>query len=395
MNPAGILVLALLGAAPAPQPVSPAVAAVKINGRNYVSVPVMMRRNRLRMTVNERAGIYTLMDGSRRIVIVPGFSVADVDGRRVNLAHPAIFHRGELMVPTELFSTVQRVMAAPRPVRPPVRRVMLDPGHGGRDSGAVGLGGLREKDVALSVALRLKRLLEARGVGVSMTRSSDRFIPLMERSSAANRSGADLFLSIHCNASRTRAASGIETFALSWGISDSYRAGKAALRHNPADMLQGAASGMGSTAERTVFRAHMSEQRRRSTGLARTLQSEMVRHLGGIDRGVKRRNFSVLRETYIPAALAEVGFISHPSTERRMRTSAYRQRIAEALAAGVCSYGRAEQGRLNRIAGRPAPSGAEKWPKRPDHTASAPSSASRTTAARRSRRYRTLSANSR
>ena len=395
MNSAGILVLVLLGASGSPQPVAPAAAAVKIKGRNYISVPVMMRRNRLRMTVNERAGIYTLMDGCRKVVIVPGFSVADVDGRRVNLAYPAIFHRGELMVPSELFTTVQKVIAAPPPVRPPLREVILDPGHGGRDSGAVGLAGLLEKDVALSVALRLKRLLEARGIRVTMTRTNDRFIPLLQRSSAANRSGADLFLSIHANASRSRAASGIETFALSWGISDSFRAGKAASRHDPADILEGAAGSMGSTAERTVFRAHMSEQRRRSSSVARILQSEMVRMLGGNDRGVKLRNFSVLRETYIPAALVEVGFISHPATERRMRTSAYRQRIAEALAAGICSYGRGEQHRLDHIAGRSTPSGGSSWARRPTKIAPASSSSAGRTAARRSSRYRALSATSR
>jgi N-acetylmuramoyl-L-alanine amidase len=376
----------MVGAVTAPRPGAPALSAVKVHGRSYVSVPVMIRRKGLRMVVNERAGIYTLLDGGHRVVIVPGFSIAEVDGRTVNLRYPAIFHRGELLAPSDLFRYVNRSFSNPGNKAIPLKKVVIDAGHGGRDSGAVGLRGLREKDVALSVALRLKRLLESRGVSVSMTRSGDRFLSLMERSRVANRSGADLFLSIHCNAASNRSAGGVETFALSWGISDSYRAGKAAARHKPSDIVPGAADYVSSTAEKTVFRAHMSEQRRRSYCLARCVQGEMARLVGGQDRGVKLRNFSVLRETYIPAALAEVGFISRPSTESKMRGSSHRQRIAEALAEGVARYARSEKLRLDRIAGKASP-GADPTPRYALQGGGTP--ARRTTTRRRTTRRRT------
>jgi len=319
-----------------------------------VRVPALVRLRGLGVSVNERAGIYTLKGDGHRVALVPGFSVARVDGRMVDLPYPAVFYRDELVIPLALYSRAwSSAPAAPAAARSiPLARVVLDPGHGGRDSGALGRGGLKEKDVALSVTLRLKRLLEKRGVRVVMTRGSDRFITLLERSRIANRSKADLFLSIHCNASTSRSVSGLESFALSWGISDSYRAGKAAARHKPSDLIPGAADRVSAGAERAVLRAHMGEQRRQSQALARAVQAEMVRRLGEPARGVKFRNFSVLRETYVPAALAEVGFISHPATERKMRTSYYRQSIAEALAEGVARYARGERLRLDRIAGR-------------------------------------------
>jgi N-acetylmuramoyl-L-alanine amidase len=353
-----LLVSALaVGAAAVPRPGVPAMNSVRVRGRSYVSVPVMLRRRRLRLAVNERAGIYTLHDGGYRVVIVPGFNTAEVDGRVVDLPYPPVFHRDELLVPSQLFLCTRKSPSAGHEERIPLGTVVLDPGHGGRDSGALGPGGLKEKDVALSVALRLKRLLERRGVKVRMTRSADRFVSLLQRSRIANSSGADLFVSIHCNAARNLSARGIESFALSPGISDAYRARQAAARHRPSDLVRGAADLVSTCTEKTIMRAHMSGQRRRSLLLARCLQSEMVRALGGRNRGVKLRNFSVLRETYLPAVLAEVGFVSHPATEARMRTSEYLQRMAGALASGLARYARRERLRLDRIAGRAAPAG--------------------------------------
>jgi N-acetylmuramoyl-L-alanine amidase len=193
-----------------------------------------------------------------------------------------------------------------------LRRVVLDAGHGGHDTGALGPEGVPEKDVALSIARRLKALLEARGVEVLLTRPDDGFVPLPERARMANAAGADLFLSIHCNAARSGDASGEETFAVGRYVRDPRRAHR--FVYQPPDRL--------------------------SLLLARCIQAEMARHLGGPDRGVKTRNLSVLRETVIPGALAEVGFISNTASERQMTTALYRQRIAEALCAGVAAYAR-------------------------------------------------------
>lgn len=342
----------------APMILTMLLAAEGAAGGGYVAAADLLARPGWRMSVDENSGIYEFRGPGRCVSVVPGFEVADDNGRALRLPSPAVFRDGRLLLPAGLFPEASPALAGQDPRAEPaagsslagLRRVVLDPGHGGRDPGAIGPGGLREKDVALSVALRLRALLEAQGVEVIMTRRDDRFISLEARSALANRSGADLFLSIHCNACRSPATSGVETFALTPEMGDAKRAWSAARRYRPSDLVPGALDSLSPAAERAVFRAHLDEQRRRSLELAAGLQAELAASLDEEDRGVKLRNFSVLRETYIPAALVEVGFISHRPTESRLRSAARRQRIAEALAAGLGRYSWAQAARRDRIA---------------------------------------------
>ncbi len=258
------MMVVLAGTGRSPERALPVIGGVRISGKTYVSIPVLVARNNLRLIVNEKAGIYVLLDSGHRVVIVPGFRVAEVDGRAVRMVYPAIFSNGQLMVPAHLFNYVRREFRKPEGSRIPLTHVLIDAGHGGHDSGAVGLKRLCEKDVALGVSIRLRNLLRMRGVRVSMTRERDHYVKLRERSAIANRSGADLFISIHCNAATNRSARGVEAFALSPGISDGYRASKAASRHRPTDLIAGAANHVGISTEKAIFRAHMGEQRLRS-----------------------------------------------------------------------------------------------------------------------------------
>ena len=374
MSALHLVVFAVAALGPTPSPAT--AGRVRVDGRNYVSVPEAVAAGAMRLVVDERAGIYTMTLNGRRVSLVPGFSVAEADGRVVALDYPANFRRGELLVPASLFFATAMAPAATCRARPgversPIHSVVLDAGHGGSDAGAVGPGGLREKDVTLSVALLLKGLLERQGVRVTLTRSADEFVPLLQRSAIANRSGADAFLSIHCNAARDNGADGAETFALSTGISDSYRAGQAAARLRPSDLVEGASDRVSASVEKAMLSAHLSEQRRQSLALAASLQAELVRALGETDRGMKLRNFSVLRETYIPAALAEIGFISHWPTERKLRSANYRWRVAEAMACGVSSYARSEAARLGRISGASRPGSAADTAAAPDRETAA------------------------
>jgi N-acetylmuramoyl-L-alanine amidase len=314
-------------------------------GRDYLSVTDLARSCGTRVQVSERAGIYTFNLGKRQVRLMPGFDVAYVDGEAVNLGAPVAFNdAGELSVPARLLGPAgPKAAAASDSI--PLKRVVIDAGHGGQDSGALGTARVQEKDVALGVALRLKEALESRGVEVVMTRQSDRFVPLPQRSEIANRSGADLFLSIHCNACPAGGISGVETFSQSPAITDAQRARKASARLAPADMIPGAARKMSPSAEQAVFSAYLAQQRRQSLALAGCLQDEMVRSLGEADRGVKVKNLAVLRETFIPAALVEVGFITDAATEQQMRSPARRQKIADALLAGLGRYARGETAR--------------------------------------------------
>jgi N-acetylmuramoyl-L-alanine amidase len=175
-------------------------------------------------------------------------------------------------------------------------RVVIDPGHGGPDPGAVGIGGLRETDVVLDISLQVARLLQARGVQVVLTRTSEIDVDLPPRVSLANSSGADAFLSIHANAlSMARPdVNGIETFYF---------------------------------------------QSPRSRALAAAIQEEVVAvSPGSPDRGVRQGRFFVIRRTVMPAALVETGFVTGDIDSPRLATPAHRQRLAQAIARGILRY---------------------------------------------------------
>jgi N-acetylmuramoyl-L-alanine amidase len=204
--------------------------------------------------------------------------------------------------PQTLFPTSPRPLSSDGlPVVPRDRfKVVIDPGHGGPDPGAIGIGGLRETDVVLDVSLQVARLLQARGVVVEMTRSSDVDVDLPPRVTLANNSGADAFVSIHANAlSMARPdVNGVETF---------YFAG-------------GANGG-------------------RSRQLAEALQQQMLAiSAGSPDRGVKAGRFFVIRRTTMPAALVEMGFLTGRLDATRLMDPEFRRRMALALAAGVLAY---------------------------------------------------------
>ena len=218
-----------------------------------------------------------------------------------------------------------------------VARIVIDPGHGGRDPGALGKR-LSEADLVLDVALRLEQLLLAQpGFEVVLTRRSDVFVPLEERTAVANRTGADLFLSIHANASRNGDARGIETYFLNFATSPDAEA--VAAREN-------SASGRTMNSLPDLVRAiALNNKLDESRDLARTVQQSMVRtlkpHNGHArDLGVKQAPFVVLIGAGMPSVLAEIAFVTHAREAQLLRTPAYRQRIAEGLFDAVSRYRR-------------------------------------------------------
>ena len=218
----------------------------------------------------------------------------------------------------------------------PVKRVVLDPGHGGHDPGAIGPSGLREKDVTLDVAHRAAPLL-ARELGIStlLTRDSDDFIPLDERAARANAFQADLFISVHCNASEDPAARGFMTFVLD--DSRDTTAFSVAARENAASPA--------AAAELANVMSHVLDASsvQRSVRLADLLQrsagaSFASAYADEVDGGVKRAGFYVLAGARMPAVLFETSFISNPSGETRLNTGDYRQKLADAIVNAVRAY---------------------------------------------------------
>ena len=215
-------------------------------------------------------------------------------------------------------------------------KIVIDPGHGGRDTGTIGPGGLMDKDVALDVAKRLAKLVEERlGAGVVLTRSDDVTVPLEARTEQANQEKADLFLSIHVNASRYTGVTGVETFYLNLTrsrvdleVAARENAGSSKSLHQLTELVQKIALD-DKIQESRDFASHMQgalyELSRRQDPRAR-------------NRGVKKAPFVVLIGAQMPSVLVELGFISNPAEERLMRDENHRQRIAEALCEGISNY---------------------------------------------------------
>lgn len=223
------------------------------------------------------------------------------------------------------------------------RRIVIDPGHGGHDPGAVGPKGLYEKDVVLDIALKLKKILADDPLNeVFLTRENDIFIPLEERTVIANRKGADLFVSVHANASVTRQARGIETYLLNW--TDDEEAMKVAARENKISLNKMKALNRQMDIVE-VIKSDLSRSYKRdeSVNLANYVQRSLISNLEVnyghvLNLGVKQALFYVLFGAKMPSVLVEVSFISNPLEERLLSRDSYRQDIAKAIAEGLNSY---------------------------------------------------------
>ncbi len=221
--------------------------------------------------------------------------------------------------------------------------IVIDPGHGGEDTGAIGPGGTTEKDITLQIALRLKETIEEDlpHVNVVLTRTDDTYIPLKERTAIANRVRADLFLSIHANAAYRRGASGVETFFLSLEASDNEARMLAAIENNmvPAEELD-IMDGKKEVDELTsiLWDLTQTETHHESQLLAEFVHTFLVEAVKEENRGVKQAPFIVLAGAMMPAVLVEVGFISNPEEEERLSQKDYQKKIARAIAGGILDF---------------------------------------------------------
>jgi N-acetylmuramoyl-L-alanine amidase len=217
-----------------------------------------------------------------------------------------------------------------------IGKIVIDPGHGGHDTGTIGPNGLEEKDLVLDVGRRLGKLLQSRlGADVVYTRKDDTFIPLETRTSIANQEQADLFVSIHANSSRDPDARGVETYYLNF--TSSAEALDVAARENAAS--DKSVYELQDLVKKIALKEKIEESREFASNVQRALHSGLAAKSPGIrDRGVKKAPFIVLIGANMPSILAEVSFVSNPGDERRLETSDYRQRIAESLYRGISKY---------------------------------------------------------
>jgi N-acetylmuramoyl-L-alanine amidase len=239
----------------------------------------------------------------------------------------------------------------------PLKTIVLDAGHGGHDSGATGPTGLMEKDLVLDVTRRVAKLVEARlGLKVLLTRDSDNFVTLRDRTSYANRQHADLFVSIHANAHREAAADGVETYFLSSEATDSAARQVAALENSAIQLEQPAGRGSGQVdiVKAILWDLAQSEFQVESSRLAEVVHDSMTQTLRISNRGVKQAGFYVLGGAAMPAILLEIGFVTNPKEERKLKDTKYRDEIARAILAGLAEYKRAWDQRVRAAAETPS-----------------------------------------
>jgi N-acetylmuramoyl-L-alanine amidase len=217
-----------------------------------------------------------------------------------------------------------------------INRVVIDAGHGGHDVGTTGVSGLLEKDLVLDVALRLGKLIEQRlGSEVIYTRQDDSYVALEERTAIANRSHADLFLSIHANSSPIKNVAGVETFYLNFTSSPD--ALDVAARENASSKKS--VADLRDLIQSISLHDKIEESKEFAIDVQRTMQANAVKYISTArDRGIKKAPFVVLIGAQMPSVLSEIGFLSNPKEEALLKRGDHRQQVAEALFKGLSRY---------------------------------------------------------
>lgn len=218
-----------------------------------------------------------------------------------------------------------------------VKKIIIDAGHGGHDPGAIGGDKTYEKDIVLAIARGLKNFLEKEGFEVQLTRGDDRFLSLKERSEISANIDADLFISIHANASLNKRVQGIEVFSLK-DLSEEQKGEEQLLSHERTFLKRVTGKSPDQPLREIVSDMLYTYKQAESEALARNIVKESIQYTRAVNRGVKYAQFYVLRNTLIPAILIEVGFLSHKQEERSLKKASYQQKIIEGIGKGIVSY---------------------------------------------------------
>ncbi|HTV42063.1 MAG TPA: N-acetylmuramoyl-L-alanine amidase [Candidatus Sulfotelmatobacter sp.] len=314
----GIVAAAILAAS------SLSLTAATINGQYYVPLADFARANGFRIYA-AKAGEDVLVNKNLRLVFDVNSAQAQVGGVNVRLSYPIAGDRGELLVSQLDIGTALRPLIFPQKSNGRrITTICLDPGHGGKDTGnrVVGFLTHNEKTYTLALALELKRQLAMAGYHVLLTRSKDVYVELPDRPAIANRAGADLFISLHFNATPVdkNDISGPETYCITpVGASSSNASGES-----------GEVVGTAPTV------ANRSEDK--SLLLAYQMEKSLVENLHANDRGVRRARFAVLRDATMPAILIEGGYMTNPTEGKKIYSADYRRQMAAAIVKGILAY---------------------------------------------------------
>ena len=294
---------------------------LRCDGREYIDLATAGSRFGMDAYWLRGTEIFRLRSKWTRIEVGKGKKLLHLNGMPIYLGFPTLLVNGRLYLSVADYQHVMQSILTPQvfPNPPELKRIVLDPGHGGRDSGAIDpVYGHTEKGLNFDLTIRLQRLLEKAGYDVRLTRATDEYIPLRRRPRIANHLNADLFVSLHFNAAANKSAAGLETFVLT-------------------PQFQ-ASSKFSAPTKRDSVRFGGNDYDSWNALLGYHVQKSLVNGVGGPDRGLKRARFMVLKELDCPGVLVELGFVSHRGTANQLRSAKYRQNLAQSLFDGIVDY---------------------------------------------------------
>ena len=337
-----------------------------IQNKKLFSVNDFIEITKSRKFINEKTQKVIFYVGNKKIKISNQITFIEIEDNLFQLATKVVNQNDNYYVPTESFfniiqslsdslstkytndeirftsipvneKTVKTVDLRSEKEKWEFKTIVIDAGHGGKDPGAVGYRGTKEKDIALDVAKRLeKKLSKNMNVKIIMTRDEDIFLRLSERTKIANESNGNLFISIHTNAAEDRRASGFETFLI--GPNKNEAAVRVAARENAVLELEGKTGQKLTNEDLIQATIAQSAFASKSEQFASMVQKEIKKRVQSKDRGVKQAGFYVLMGASMPNVLVELGFISNPSEEKKLRSPQYRDQLATAIYRAVEQY---------------------------------------------------------
>ncbi len=304
------------------------IEAVQLDGQDYFSLADWARANDLDWRWFNGGKMVEVTNHTTRLVFEENSAQAEINGIRVRLSFPfAVENAVPLIAQFDLDTAIGPLLFPSHFAETrPIITICLDPGHGGKDPGNR-VGWHSEKNYTLPLAFEVRDQLQKAGFNLMMTRTMDKYVPLPDRPAMANKAGADLFVSLHFNATPTgrNEAEGPETYCIT-------PVGASSSNEHVESSEFGPAVGTGPTI------ANRNEQK--SLLLAYQVEKSLVQNLAANDRGVKRARFAVLRDAVMPAILIEGGFMTNPAESKRIYDDAYRRRMAEAIVKGILAYQR-------------------------------------------------------
>jgi len=321
------------------------IPAYSIGGATYFPLVSLCDLRGVAMQYDPVARTAYLHRDGKSVNLRVGDALILVNNNIMYLSSPVDIYQSTIVVPRQfkeqvfdiLYKKSEVVYHKPGTGRIKLRKVVIDAGHGGHDPGAIGRNGLREKDVNLDIAKRLSGLLKQEGVQTVLTRSGDNFIPLSSRVNITNKSDADLFISIHSNANRSRSLCGLEVYYVAPSVSDSTRAAFTA-RNASLNLKDAVLSNNSLDLKAIIWDMIYTNSRAESIELSNVLCKVMDENIDANILGVKNARFQVLKGIRIPGILIEVGFVSNSNEERLLRSGVYRQKLAEGILESLRSY---------------------------------------------------------